>query len=109
MEALQDRLDSFAKQRRVKNPSKPSSYVNAKWPHSSRFLARPDTLAEAGFYYNPSFEDRDNVTCFMCNKQLSEWEETDDPFDIHWEKCGNKCCWAGVRCGLKDDIDEHGR
>jgi hypothetical protein len=109
MEALQNRIDSFAKQKRVKNPSKPSSYVNAKWPHSSRFLATPETLAEAGFYYSPSFEDRDNVTCFICGKQLSEWEEGDDPFGIHWEKCGTKCCWASVRCGLKDDMDEHSR
>jgi hypothetical protein len=109
MEALQNRIDSFAKQKRVKNPSKSSSYVNAKWPHSSHFLARPETLAEAGFYYNPSFEDRDNVLCFVCGKQLSEWEEGDDPFGIHWEKCGAKCCWASVRCGLKYDMDEYSR
>jgi hypothetical protein len=109
MEALQNRIDSFAKQKRVKNPSKTSSYVNAKWPHPSNFLATPETLTEAGFFYNPSFEDRDNVTCFVCAKQLSEWEEGDDPFDIHWAKCGAKCCWASVRCGLRDDMDLHGR
>jgi hypothetical protein len=109
MEALQNRIDSFTKQRRVKNPSKPSSSFNLKWPHPSHFIATPETLAEAGFYYDPSFEDRDSVTCFFCNKQLSEWEERDDPFDIHWEKCSAVCCWANVRCGLRDDLDRHGR
>jgi Inhibitor of Apoptosis domain len=109
MEALQNRIDSFAKQKRVKNPSKTSSYVNVKWPHPSNFRASPEALAEAGFFFNPSFEDRDNVTCFACAKQLSEWEEGDDPFDIHWEKCGVKCCWASVRCGLRDDMDRQNR
>ena len=105
MEALQNRVDSFAKQKRGKTPERNSSSVNLKWPHSQTFLATPDTLAEAGFYYNPTIEDRDNVACFACGKQLSDWEDDDDPFDIHWEKCGTKCCWANVRCGLRGDMD----
>ncbi|KAG6812336.1 hypothetical protein H0H92_003323 [Tricholoma furcatifolium] len=110
MECLQNRIDSFKKSRRVKNTSKPSSSVSVKWPHPPypKFIATPETLAEAGFYWDPSFEDRDNVTCFVCEKQLSDWEAEDDPFDIHWNKCGDRCCWAIVRCGLKGDINAQG-
>lgn len=104
MEALQNRIASFHKSKRAKN-SKSAS----KWPHPPTFKANPDALAEAGFYFNPSLEDRDNVDCFECGKQLSEWEEEDDPFDLHWTKCGDKCSWAAVRCGLRADMDRHGR
>jgi hypothetical protein len=110
MEVLQNRVDSFSKPRRVKHSSsKSSSTISLKWPHTPRFKATPDTLAEAGFYFNPSYDDRDNVTCYMCDKELSDWAEDDDPFDIHWIKCGNECCWANVRCGLRGDIDRNGR
>ncbi|TFK39746.1 inhibitor of apoptosis repeat-containing protein [Crucibulum laeve] len=109
MESLQARIDSFSKSRRVKNPSKPSSSVTVKWPHPPTFRASPEALAEAGFYFNPSFEDRDNVTCFACEKQLGNWEKDDDPFNIHWEKRGLTCCWASVRCGLREDMDRTGR
>lgn len=111
MESLPVRIASFSKAKRVKNPEKPSSSVSIKWPHPPhpQFIATPETLAEAGFYYNPSFDDRDNVTCFMCEKQLSDWEAHDDPFDIHWKKCGDNCCWASVRCGLRGDMDRDGK
>ncbi|KAF9466172.1 inhibitor of apoptosis repeat-containing protein [Collybia nuda] len=107
MEVLQSRTDSF-KAKRVQNPAKPSSTVSVKWPHPRRFIASPAVLAEAGFYFNPSYEDRDSVTCFYCEKQLSHWEVEDDPFDIHWEKCKTTCCWAIVRCGLRGDMDGRG-
>lgn len=109
METLQARTDSFGKTKRVKNPAKPSSYVTLKWPHPSNFKANADTLAEAGFFYDPSYDDPDNVTCYVCGKELSGWETEDDPFDIHWEKCGKRCCWANVRCGLRGDMDRYGR
>jgi hypothetical protein len=109
MECLQSRIDSFSKTKRVKNPSKPSSNITLKWPHPESFKATPDTLAEAGFYYDPSADDPDNVSCFMCEKELGGWEEDDDPFDIHYDKCAQKCGWANTRCGLRRDMDRHGR
>ncbi|KAF8902363.1 hypothetical protein CPB84DRAFT_1846308 [Gymnopilus junonius] len=109
MEAFQGRLSSFKKSKRVKNPTKSSSTTTLKWPHPPEFRANPETLAEAGFYYDPSYEDPDNVTCYMCDKELGGWEEDDDPFLIHWEKCGQSCCWASVRCGLMIDVDRTGR
>ncbi|KAH9479320.1 Protein bir1 [Psilocybe cubensis] len=109
MDALQARVNSFKKSKRVKNPSKPSSTTNLKWPHPLHFKANPESLAEAGFYYDPSFDDPDNVTCYVCEKELGGWEEEDDPFLIHWTKCGQTCCWASARCGLTSDLDGKGR
>jgi hypothetical protein len=109
MEALQNRIDSFSKAKRVKNPSKPSSSVSVKWVHPSSLPANPESLAEAGFYFSPTFDSRDSVTCYMCEKQLAGWQDEDDPFDLHWDRCGTTCCWASVRCGLRSDMDRHGR
>lgn len=109
METFQTRLSSFKKSKRVKNPTKSSSTTTLKWPHPPEFRANPETLADAGFYYDPSYEDPDNVTCYMCEKELGGWEEDDDPFLIHWEKCGQNCCWASARCGLVFDVDRTGR
>jgi hypothetical protein len=108
MQSYQSRLDSFSTSVRVKNPSLTTS-SSVKWPHPSSFTATPHTLAEAGFYFNPSWDDRDNVTCFICGKELSDWSQADDPFDIHWSKCRASCVWAVVRCGLREDVDQHGR
>ena len=110
MECLDLREASFAKGKRVKNPNKANSTVLAKWPHKSKHLATPQVLAEAGFYYDPAYDERDNVSCFMCNKSLSQWEEEDDPFEVHWQKCGTdrRCAWAVLRCGLSTDMDRNG-
>lgn len=108
METYKGRLDSFSGIKRVKNPTLTSS-ASIKWTHPSSFAATPKTLAEAGFYFNPSWEDRDNVTCFTCGKELGGWAAQDDPFEIHWSKCNARCVWAVVRCGLRDDLDEDGR
>jgi len=108
MDGLQARLQSFKKSKRVKNPKK-SSTTTLKWPHPLDFIANPTTLAEAGFYFDPSYDDPDNVTCFNCDKQLAGWEEDDDPYLIHWNKCAQTCCWAVVQCGLRADMDRSGR
>lgn len=101
MEAFQARLDSYAgaKPKRSKH--------TLKWPHSPSYKATPLKLADAGFFYNPTNDDDDNVTCFMCSKSLAEWDKEDDPFDIHWTKCGEFCPWAVVRCSLSLDMDEN--
>ena len=102
MESLDARLKSFTKSRRVKS-TKTGKLVTLKWPHPSNFYANPDTLAEAGFYFSPSSDHRDSVKCFMCEKELSDWEKDDDPFKIHLEKARGTCAWALVRCYLGQD------
>ncbi|KAF8434883.1 hypothetical protein L210DRAFT_3409821 [Boletus edulis BED1] len=111
MQSLQTRIDSFQKTKRVKRyPSKPSSSTaSVKWPHPPDFKANATTLAEAGFYFSPSWDDRDSVACFLCGKELSDWDSNDDPFEIHYTKCQNSCAWAVVRCGLIEDLDNKKR
>ncbi|KAL4253018.1 hypothetical protein ABKN59_002195 [Abortiporus biennis] len=106
MEVLNNRYKSFKSTKRTKASS--SKSTSSKWPHPPTFKANPNSLAEAGFYFNPSVECPDSVTCFMCGKELDTWDQYDDPFDIHWEKCGFKCPWAATRCGLKSDLDGDG-
>jgi hypothetical protein len=105
MESWQARFDSFSKGKRVK---KGSSTTVLKWPHPPSFEANPESLAEAGFYFAPSLNNTDAVTCFMCGKAISDWEETDDPFTEHTRR-GNGCCWAIARCALRTDMDEDGK
>ena len=99
MEYLQARVASFArgKSKRVKGSSGDIA-SSPKWPHPASFKATPQNLAEAGFYYDPDSSSTDNVTCFMCGKHLFGWEEDDDPFAIHYDKCRDTCSWATVRC-----------
>ncbi|KAJ3738597.1 hypothetical protein DFH05DRAFT_1597900 [Lentinula detonsa] len=94
MNVYKARLESFTRPKRGKGGTKSQS--NQKWPHPEYFLATPETLAEAGFDFDPSSEDKDNVTCYMCGKELSDWDERDDPFEIHYKKCEKKCAWANA-------------
>ncbi|KAH8083332.1 hypothetical protein BXZ70DRAFT_581248 [Cristinia sonorae] len=107
MDTLQGRLASFKSTKRSKSLTKSTSGT-LKWPHPATYKATPSELAEAGFYWSPSAEYRDNVTCFMCEKELADWDKNDDPFAIHWDKCNSSCSWAMVRCSLRLDLDETG-
>ena len=104
MESLSSRLKSFNKAK----SSKSTKSHSLGWPHPTSFAANPNTLADAGFYFNPSADDPDNVTCFMCEKELGGWEADDNPFDIHVQKCP-KCPWALARCSLEHDLDSKGK
>ncbi|KAH9941315.1 uncharacterized protein BXZ73DRAFT_88456 [Epithele typhae] len=94
---LTSRIESFSPSKQ-KRPKASSSKQSLKWPHPSSFKATPDSLAEAGFYYNPGSDSPDCATCYMCNKSIDGWEPEDDPFAIHYEKCQETCAWAVVRC-----------
>ncbi|GJJ10503.1 hypothetical protein Clacol_004729 [Clathrus columnatus] len=68
-----ERLKSFSKR-------------SPKWPHSNSFAANPNSLAAAGFYFNPSDDNKDAVSCFICQKGLADWDPSDDPAAIHSNK-----------------------
>jgi len=100
MQSVAARINSFAP------PSPPKSTRTRRaatpklsWPHPDSFLANPKSLAEAGFYHFPSDEDPDNVICFMCDKELSQWEPEDNPLHVHVEKCPT-CPWVMVKCQI---------
>ncbi|XP_070534855.1 baculoviral IAP repeat-containing protein 7-like [Ptychodera flava] len=70
----------------VLGPSAHSEYKEVKrrlstyhtWPANAN--ARPDALAQAGFFYTGI---GDNVKCFHCDGGLRNWEPTDEPWAEH--------------------------
>lgn len=74
---------------RLASYAPPTKRSKAGWPHKS---PSPHDLAKAGFYYKAS-SGKDNVQCFMCERQLDGWEEDDDPLQEHL-KHGSDCAWA---------------
>ncbi|KAF9975342.1 hypothetical protein BGZ73_001063 [Actinomortierella ambigua] len=63
------------------------------WPHPDTYLATPETLADAGFYWDPSRGSKDNVVCFLCSKSLDGWSPDDDPGVEHLSH-SRFCAWA---------------
>ena len=75
-----------------------------KWPHDDDdFLATPDSLAQAGFYYAPAPGFPDQVQCFACDTSLDGWEPQDDPFKEHYSRAEGTCAWAMACCSLEKD------
>ena len=100
MFVLQRRRDSFEQARKIAKTPTSKSLVNLKWPHPKSYQATPSALAEAGFYWNPNPNAKDNVSCFFCGENFSDWEEDHDPHVIHYDRCGESCAWAIARCGI---------
>ena len=95
------RQESFRLTRKIaKTPNAKSLTLSVKWPHPKSYKANPSTLADAGFYWNPNSTARDNVTCFFCEENFSEWELHHDPHVIHYDRCGEACAWATAQCGI---------
>lgn len=61
-------------------------------------------LARAGFFYRPNEANPDNVTCFLCHKNIAGWEKGDDPLAEHL-KHSEDCGWAIVAKIEKQDGD----
>jgi Inhibitor of Apoptosis domain len=116
MATYEDRLASF-EPRKIKFTKKSALNVHLArgWPHpstatpsSAAYRATPSSLAHAGFYFDPTAEKDDNVTCFMCEHSLGEWTENDDPFVEHLN-VDPKCPWALARCSIELDRQRDGR
>lgn len=69
---------------------------------ANRFLQ----FVEAGFWFNPSPDHEDNVTCFLCNKSMEGWEHGDDPVAEHRRHCPD-CGWALTVAIQETPYDEH--
>ncbi|EPS40621.1 hypothetical protein H072_5509 [Dactylellina haptotyla CBS 200.50] len=54
-------------------------------------------MARAGFYFKPAVGDEDNVACFICQKNMSEWDPDDDPAEQHLRH-NSSCGWALTMC-----------
>ncbi|KAI9674178.1 MAG: hypothetical protein M1817_001996 [Caeruleum heppii] len=64
------------------------------WPHKK---PSAKDVAKAGFYYTPTAQDPDNVTCFLCHKALDGWEEEDSPAQEHSHH-SKGCAFAIIAC-----------
>ncbi|KAL7415109.1 hypothetical protein BDY24DRAFT_338473 [Mrakia frigida] len=96
MEILSTRLSTFSASRTKKH----NLPAHSAWPLSPSQYPRllPALLAEAGWFYTPTKDDPDLVTCFLCGKQVGGWGEEDDPFEEHVGHQEGKCGWARTKC-----------
>ncbi|PUU83758.1 hypothetical protein B9Z19DRAFT_1071591 [Tuber borchii] len=101
MSIHEKRLASFTRKRRASSAVGNKNTGGGKWPHER---PSPQKLADAGFYFNPSDAHLDNVTCYLCDKDLDGWEPDDDPVSEHFKHCPD-CGWAQVAYALafRDD------
>ncbi|GAO46835.1 hypothetical protein SAICODRAFT_24718 [Saitoella complicata NRRL Y-17804] len=55
------------------------------WPHEEKraWVGTSGRMAEAGFYFTPTGESEDMVTCAYCGLGLDGWERADDPVAEH--------------------------
>ncbi|KIN08425.1 hypothetical protein OIDMADRAFT_187821 [Oidiodendron maius Zn] len=98
----ESRLTSFqTAQQLSKRTSNANSNIpkTLKWPHQS---PSAQELAKAGFFYNPTHANPDNVVCFLCHKSLDGWEEDDDPVAEHLKHSAD-CGWAIVAAVERQD------
>ncbi|KAH8911576.1 hypothetical protein BR93DRAFT_908647 [Coniochaeta sp. PMI_546] len=92
----ENRLASFqgpqpvAKRRASNASSRAPKALN--WPHKK---LSPSSFAQAGFVFQPTPANPDNVVCFLCGKHLDGWEEDDDPLVEHLKHVPD-CGWAIV-------------
>ncbi|OZJ02678.1 hypothetical protein BZG36_04054 [Bifiguratus adelaidae] len=55
-----------------------------RWPHEGRKgYPRRRGLAKAGWYFCPSREASDQVSCAYCGVTVAEWEPKDSPTQVH--------------------------
>ncbi|KAI9736634.1 MAG: hypothetical protein M1834_000838 [Cirrosporium novae-zelandiae] len=55
------------------------------WPHDNKrgWACKTEKMVEAGWYYAPTQDSDDFVTCAYCKLSLDGWEPKDDPFEEH--------------------------
>ena len=61
--------------------------------HNYQLLLTKTQLAKAGFFFAPTTSCPDNAICFLCEKGLDGWEESDDPIREHLNYSPT-CGWA---------------
>ncbi|KAJ1483962.1 hypothetical protein T484DRAFT_1798294, partial [Baffinella frigidus] len=72
-------MTAFESVRTAEGRSK--TFVN--WPHARYMQLRPEDLAAAGFFFTPSAQYPDRVTCAYCSLELGGWEDNNSAFQAH--------------------------
>ncbi|KAI5962319.1 uncharacterized protein KGF55_003395 [Candida pseudojiufengensis] len=94
----EDKLKSFWENSKYKNPLNDESIGFRKefyldFPlDKGDFKPNSDSLAKAGFIYQPRHIGDDRVSCMFCKCALDYWEKNDDPIEEHI-KNANKYCY----------------
>ncbi|TKA46018.1 hypothetical protein B0A49_12600 [Cryomyces minteri] len=73
----------------------------ASWPHEAKrgWKCKTQKMVEAGWFYDPSPEMDDGVTCSYCSLSLDGWEPKDDPLEEHRRRSPD--------CYFFSPIEEH--
>lgn len=74
-------------------------FYDKKYIHDKIANISSKSLAEAGFIYNKS--SRDEVICLYCGCSFTDWEENDDPFELHQTSNDNRYCYFLDKKGVK--------
>ncbi|KAK4939081.1 hypothetical protein LTR10_020567 [Elasticomyces elasticus] len=58
------------------------------WPHEGKrgWTCKVKNMVEAGWYYAPTPDSEDYVSCAHCKLSLDGWEPKDNPFDEHYRR-----------------------
>jgi hypothetical protein len=72
------------------------------WPHSKPTV---ESMAAAGFYFDPALDVNDKTSCFMCFVSLDGWESGDDPLEEHAAVLP-ECSWVRVRSEAWKQVPE---
>lgn len=72
------------------------------WPHSKPTV---ESMAAAGFYFDPALDVNDKTSCFMCFVSLDGWESGDDPLEEHAAVLP-ECSWVRVRSEAYKQLPE---
>lgn len=83
------RLSTFTKKR-------PATSRALQWPFDSSSSLDPAVLASAGLHHCPTKAVPLRTRCFLCNVEVSNWEEGDSPLDVHLDLSGS-CGWAIIK------------
>mmetsp|Transcript_25664 Transcript_25664/g.59136 ORF Transcript_25664/g.59136 Transcript_25664/m.59136 type:complete len:241 (-) Transcript_25664:97-819(-) len=69
---------------RVQSFVTPKSEIeDIEWPSGRSAKLHPKVMAAAGFYFSPTEETRDKVTCPVCEIEVWDWKPTDDAMARH--------------------------
>lgn len=65
-----------------------TTFKTSGWPHEKKkgWSCKVEKLVEAGWYFAPTPEYEDWVSCAYCKLSLDGWEPKDNPFDEHYRR-----------------------
>ncbi|XP_012263094.2 baculoviral IAP repeat-containing protein 5-like [Athalia rosae] len=72
------------------------------WPFQSDCTCTPERMAAAGFVLIGDKDEPDLVGCFICGKQLDEWDSNDNPWSEHVKHVPS-CAY--VELGKQNELD----